>query len=339
MLELLGLPSTASVGLPTGAGLGNAIGIAAGRHRVLERAGWDAEKGGLYGAPEIRVVIGDEAHATVLTALQYLGLGRARVVRVPSDEQGRMRAEPAAEAIAGWDGPVIAIAQAGNVNTGAFDPMPALVDAVAAHGNAWLHVDGAFGLWAAVSPRLRHLVDGVARADSWSTDAHKWLNAGYDCGFVASADPSAHRAAMAGSGAYLMRTDAQRENWEWTLDSSRRARGFALYAAIRSLGRDGVCALVERCCDLASRMAERLAGTDGVEVLNEVDLNQVLVRFGDDDERTRQVIAAVQADGTAWLGGTVWQGRAAMRISVSNWSTTEADADATADAILRAHRA
>jgi glutamate/tyrosine decarboxylase-like PLP-dependent enzyme len=339
MLELLGLPSTASTGLPTGAGLGNAIGIAAGRHRVLERAGWDAEDRGLYGAPEIRVVIGEEAHATVLTALQYLGLGRARVVRVPADEQGRMRAEPATDAIAGWDGPVIAVAQAGNVNTGAFDPMPALADAVAAHGNAWLHVDGAFGLWAAVSPRLRHLVDGVDRADSWSTDAHKWLNAGYDCGFVATADPSAHRAAMAGSGAYLMRTDAQRENWEWTLDSSRRARGFALYAAIRSLGRQGVCALVERCCDIATRMAERLEAADGVAVLNEVVLNQVLVRFGDEDERTRRVIAAVQDDGTAWLGGTVWQGRAAMRISVSNWSTTEADADATVDAILRAHHA
>jgi len=339
MLELLGLPAGASVGLPTGAGLGNAIGIAAGRHRVLERVGWDAEDRGLYGAPEIRVVLGEEAHATVYTALQYLGLGRERVVRVPSDEQGRMRAEPASEAIAGWDGPVICVAQAGNVNSGAFDPMPALADAVAAHGNAWLHVDGAFGLWAAVSPRLQHLVEGVARADSWSTDAHKWLNAGYDCGFVATGDPAAHRAAMAGSGAYLMRTDAQRENWEWTLDSSRRARGFALYAAIRSLGRTGVRALVERCCDLAIHMAEVLAATDGVEVLNDVVLNQVLVRFGDDDERTRRVIARVQADGTAWLGGTVWQGRAAMRISVSNWSTTEADAGATVDAILQAHHA
>ena len=178
----------------------------------------------------------------------------------------------------------------------------------------------------------------MSRADSWSTDAHKWLNAGYDCGFVATADPSAHRAAMAGSGAYLLRSDAQRENWEWTLDSSRRARGFALYAAIRSLGREGVCALVERCCDLASRMAERLDAADGVAVLNDVVLNQVLVRFAGEDERTRRVIAAVQDDGTAWLGGTVWKGRAAIRISVSNWSTTEADADATVDAILRAAR-
>jgi glutamate/tyrosine decarboxylase-like PLP-dependent enzyme len=225
------------------------------------------------------------------------------------------------------------------VNSGAFDPVPALADAVAAHPNAWLHVDGAFGLWAAVSPRLRHLVAGVERADSWSTDAHKWLNAGYDCGFVASRDPDAHRAAMAGSGAYLMRSDAERESWEWTLDSSRRARGFALYAAIRSLGREGVRTLVERCCDLAARMAERLAAADGVRVLNDVVLNQVLVRFADDDQRTREVITRVQRDGTAWLGGTTWQGVAAMRISVSNWSTTEADADASVQAILRAHGA
>jgi glutamate/tyrosine decarboxylase-like PLP-dependent enzyme len=339
MLELLGLPADAGFGLPTGAGLGNAIGIAAGRHAVLRRAGWDAEASGLYGAPEIRVVIGAEAHATVLTALQYLGLGRERVTAVPTDEQGRMRTEGVAEALAAWEGPAIVVAQAGNVNTGAFDPMPPIADAVAAHPNAWLHVDGAFGLWAAVSPRLRHLVEGVARADSWSTDAHKWLNACYDCGFVAVRDAAAHRAAMAGSGAYLMRSDAERESWEWVLDSSRRARGFALYAAIRSLGREGVRALVERCCDLAARMAERLRAADGVEVLNDVVLNQVLVRFDGDDARTRDVIARVQADGTAWMGGTTWQGRAAMRISVSNWSTTEADADATVQAILRAHSA
>jgi glutamate/tyrosine decarboxylase-like PLP-dependent enzyme len=338
MLELLGLPAEASFGLPTGAGLGNAVAMAAGRHAVLRRAGWDVEADGLYGAPEVRVVIGEEAHATVLTALQYLGLGRERVAAVPADEQGRMRADGVAEALAAWNGPAIVVAQAGNVNTGAFDPMPAIADAVDAHPNAWLHVDGAFGLWAAVSPRLRHLVEGVERADSWSTDAHKWLNAGYDCGFVAVRDGSAHRAAMAGSGAYLMRSDAERESWEWVLDSSRRARGFALYAAIRSLGRDGIRAMVERCCDLAARMAGRLDATEGVSVLNDVVLNQVLVRFGD-DERTRDVISRVQADGTAWMGGTTWHGMAAMRISVSNWSTTEADADATVDAILRAHRA
>ena len=336
MVELLGLPAGSSVGLPTGAGLGNMIGIAAGRHAVLARAGWDVEARGLYGAPEISVIVGAEAHATVQTALQYLGLGRERVTAVPADEQGRMRGDLAAQAIAAVEAPLIVVAQAGNVNTGAFDPMPAITGATAAHPNAWVHVDGAFGLWAAVSPDLRHLVEGVDRADSWSTDAHKWLNAGYDCGFVAVRDPAAHQAAMSGSAAYLMRSDAQRENWEWTIDSSRRARGFALHAAIRSLGREGMRALVERCCALARRMAERLDAADGVQVLNDVVLNQVLVRFGDDDARTREVIDRVQAEGTAWLGGTTWQGKAAMRISVSNWSTTEADADASVQAILRA---
>jgi len=335
MLDLMALPAEASIGLPTGAGLGNTVGLAAARHAVLAREGWDVESRGLYGAPEITVVVGEEAHATLSTALQYLGLGRDRVVRVPADGQGRMRADAAREAIGDVDGPLIVALQAGNVNTGAFDPATAVADAVAEHPNAWIHVDGAFGLWAAVSPTLRHLVDGVERADSWSTDAHKWLNVGYDCGFVAVRDADAHRAAMATSASYLMRSE-QRENWEWVLDSSRRARGFILYAAIRSLGRSGVRALVERCCELARRMADRLRDADGVEVLNDVVLNQVLVRFGDSDERTRAVIAAVQADGTAWMGGTVWQGRAAMRISVSNWSTTEADADRTVDAILRA---
>jgi glutamate/tyrosine decarboxylase-like PLP-dependent enzyme len=337
MLELLDLPRDASVGLPTGAGLGNAVGLAAGRHAVLEREGWDVEASGLYGAPEITVVIGEEAHATLLTALQYLGLGRDRVVRVPTDDQGRMRADAAREAIAAIDGPLIVGVQAGNVNTGGFDPIADIAASLEGRPNAWLHVDGAFGLWAATSPRLRHLVQGVDRADSWSTDAHKWLNVGYDCGFVAVRDPAAHRAAMSMAASYLMRSE-QRENWEYVLDSSRRARGFTLYAAIRSLGREGVRTLVERCCDLATRVADGLRSADGVEVLNDVVLNQVLVRFGDDDERTREVIAAVQSDGTAWMGGTTWKGRAAMRISVSNWSTTEADADRTVDAILRAAR-
>jgi glutamate/tyrosine decarboxylase-like PLP-dependent enzyme len=334
MLELLGLPRDASFGLPTGAGLGNTVGLAAGRHAVLARAGWDVEAQGLYGAPEIRVVIGDEAHATLLTSLQYLGLGRDRVTRVATDAQGRMEADAARAAIAAAaDAPLLVATQAGNVNTGAFDPIGEIADALGGHPNAWLHVDGAFGLWAAASPARRYLVEGVDRADSWSTDAHKWLNVGYDCGFVAVRDPAAHRAAMSMTASYLMRSE-QRENWEWVPDSSRRARGFALYAAIRSLGRQGVEDLVERCCALARRIADRLRDADGIEVLNDVVLNQVLVRFGD-DERTRRVIAAVQEDGTAWMGGTTWQGKAAMRISVSNWSTTEADADRTANAILR----
>lgn len=337
MLDLLALPAQASIGLPTGAGLGNTVGLAAARHAVLDRHGWDVEARGLYNAPEITVVVGEEAHATLSTALQYLGLGRDRVVRVAVDDQGAMRAGAAKDAIAAVDGPLIVALQAGNVNTGAFDPAAAVADAVASHPNAWVHVDGAFGLWAAVSPSLRHLVEGVDRADSWSTDAHKWLNVGYDCGFVAVRDADAHRAAMATSASYLMRSE-QRENWEWVLDSSRRARGFVLYAALRSLGRSGVQALVERCCALARRVADRLREADGVEILNDVVLNQVLVRFDGSDDRTRAVIAAVQDDGTAWMGGTTWQGKAAMRISVSNWSTTEADADRTVDAILRCAR-
>jgi glutamate/tyrosine decarboxylase-like PLP-dependent enzyme len=337
MLDLLALPAQASIGLPTGAGLGNTVGLAAARHAVLDRHGWDVEARGLYNAPEITVVVGEEAHATLSTALQYLGLGRDRVVRVAVDDQGAMRADAAKDAIAAVDGPLIVALQAGNVNTGAFDPAAAVADAVASHPNAWVHVDGAFGLWAAVSPSLRHLVEGVDRADSWSTDAHKWLNVGYDCGFVAVRDADAHRAAMATSASYLMRSE-QRENWEWVLDSSRRARGFVLYAALRSLGRSGVQALVERCCALARRVADRLREADGVEILNDVVLNQVLVRFDGSDDRTRAVIAAVQDDGTAWMGGTTWQGKAAMRISVSNWSTTEADADRTVDAILRCAR-
>jgi glutamate/tyrosine decarboxylase-like PLP-dependent enzyme len=308
MLELLNLPRNAS--------------------------GWDVEAQGLFGAPEITVVIGEEGHATLLTALQYLGLGRDRVVRVPTDDQGQMMADEARSAIGAADSPLIVAAQAGNVNTGGFDPVGEIAAALEGHPNSWLHVDGAFGLWAAVSPSLAHLLDGVDRADSWSTDAHKWLNVGYDCGFVAVRDAAAHRAAMSMAASYLMRSE-QRENWEYVLDSSRRARGFALYAAIRSLGREGIRALVERCCSLASRMADRLREADGVEVLNDVVLNQVLVRFGDDD-LTRDVISAVQADGNAWMGGTTWKGRAAMRISVSNWSTTQADADRTVEAILRA---
>jgi glutamate/tyrosine decarboxylase-like PLP-dependent enzyme len=341
ILDLLGLPDEVGFGLPAGAGLGNAVALAAARHAVLAREGWDVETHGLYSAPEITVVIGDEAHATLLTALQYLGLGRERVRRVATDEQGRVRADALAAELATVSGPTIVCIQVGNVNTGACDPARGAADLVAALPNAWLHVDGAFGLWAQVSPRLRHLTAGVERADSWATDLHKWLNVGYDCGFVAVRDRDAQRAAMSASAAYLLPSHTQRENWEWVLDSSRRARGFAAWAAIRSLGRSGVRDLVERCCDLAQRIATGLAGAPGVEILNDVVLNQVLVRFtprddGDADAFTREVIARVQADGVAWMGGTVWQGRAAMRISVSNWSTTEADADATVDAILRA---
>jgi len=340
MLDLLGLPPNAGVGFPTGAGLGNAVGLAAGRHAVLGKAGWDVEAQGLYGAPEIRVVIGDDAHSTVLTALQYLGLGRERVVRIPADDQGRMRADLLPDALDPSIPTIVAI-QAGNVNSGAFDPADAAADAVAGHPNAWMHVDGAFGLWASVSLELRHLVSGVDRADSWATDAHKWLNVGYDCGFVAVRDATAHRAAMSARAPYLMQDHDQRDGWEYVLDSSRRARGFVVYAALRSLGRNGVRELIERCCRLARRMAERLGAAEGVEILNDVVLNQVLVRFtprggGDADAFTRSVMARVQEGGEAWMGGTTWHGMGAMRISVSNWSTTEADIDRTAAAILKA---
>ncbi len=340
MLDLLGLPPDSSFGFPTGAALSSTVGLAAGRHAVLGRAGWDVEARGLYGAPEIQVIVGDEVHSTVLAALQYLGLGRERVTRIPTDEQGRMCAEPLSAALDPTLPTLVAI-QAGNVNTGAFDPADAIADALAAHPNAWLHVDGAFGLWAAASPELRHLVAGVDRADSWATDAHKWLNVGYDCGFVAVRDREAHRPAMSAvPAAYLMQDAAHRDNWEFVLDSSRRARAFVVYAALRSLGRSGVRELVERCCRLARRMADRLREAEGVEILNDVVLNQVLVRLtppggGDADAFTREVMTRVQDEGEAWMGGTTWHGMGAIRISVSNWSTTEADIDHTAEAILR----
>ena len=340
MLDLLGLPPDASFGFPTGAALGSTVGLAVARHTVLERLGWDVEARGLYGAPEIQVIVGDEVHSTLLAGLQYLGFGRERVTRIPADEQGRMRAE-ALPAALDPSAPTIVCIQAGNVNTGAFDPADAVADTLAGHPNAWLHVDGAFGLWAAASPQLRHLVAGVERADSWATDAHKWLNSGYDCGFVALRGRDAHRAAMSATAAYLMQDAAHRDNWEYVLDSSRRARGFIVYAALRSLGRNGVREMVERCCRLARRVAARLSVADGVEVLNDVVLNQVLVRFtprdgGDPDAFTGDVMARVQAEGEAWMGGTTWHGMGAIRISVSNWSTTEADIDRTADALLRA---
>ncbi|HVL54582.1 MAG TPA: aminotransferase class V-fold PLP-dependent enzyme [Vitreimonas sp.] len=341
LLDLWGLPAESSVGFTTGATMANFTALAAARHAVLERIGWNVEDDGLVGAPPVAVVIGEEAHATILAALQMLGLGRARVLRAPSDEQGRMRPEVLEGMLARVDGPAIVCAQAGNVNTGAFDPVEQIAPLVAAQPNAWLHVDAAFGLWAAAVPELEPLVRGLADADSWSTDAHKWLNVPYDCGVVVVRDAASHRAAMSMGAAYYVLTEgAERDSFAVVPESSRRARGFTVYAALRELGRDGLAELVRRCCALAQRMAERLQTASGVAVLNDVVLNQVLVRFsapdgGDDDAFTRAVIAAVQADGTCWLGGTTWHGKAAMRISVSNWQTTEEDADRSVDAILR----
>ena len=341
LLELLDLPPTASVGFVTGAQMANFTCLAAARHAVLARAGWDVEAEGLIDAPPVTVIVSEEAHATVLTALGYLGLGRERNVRIPADEQGRIRVDRLAEAIARVDGPLIVALQAGNVNTGAFDDAPRALEAVRRHPNAWAHVDGAFGLWARASDELRGAAAGVEGADSWSVDGHKWLNVPYDSGFAIVADPAAHVGAMApAAGAYIQYATAERDPFNFVPEYSRRARGFATYAAIRTLGRTGVSAMIERCCELARHMADRLRGADGVEILNDVVLNQVLVRFhhehgGDPDAHTRDVVGRVQADGNAWLAATTWHGMAAMRISVSNWSTTEADADRAVDAILR----
>lgn len=341
LIDIFGLPQGSSVGFVTGATMANFTAIAAGRHAVLERIGWNVEEDGLVGAPPIAVVLGEEAHVTILASLQMLGLGRARVHRVAADEQGRMRANVLRETLARIDGPTIVCAQAGNVNTGAFDPLPEIAAAVREQSNAWLHVDGAFGLWAAAVPELRDRVAGLAAADSWTTDAHKWLNVPYDSGIVVIRDAAAHHAAMTLGAAYYVETaGGERDSYNWVPESSRRARGFAIYAALRSLGRTGLAEMIDRCCVIARRMADGLRGADGVTILNDVVLNQVLVRFeppdgGDADAFTRAVIAAVQADGTCWLGGTTWHGMTAMRISVSNWSTTEADADVSVEAILR----
>jgi glutamate/tyrosine decarboxylase-like PLP-dependent enzyme len=342
LLDLLGLPPGATTGFVTG-GLGaNFSGLAAARNAVLAGAGWDVERDGLAGGPPVEVVVGAERHVTIDIALRYLGLGSGRLRVVPADGQGRMDAAALPGVLAGCQGPTIVCAQAGNVNTGAFDPLPAIIAAAHAHG-AWVHVDGAFGLWAAASPALRHLVAGVEQADSVATDAHKWLNVPYDSGLVFVARPEAHLAAFAKVAAYFVPGQgAERDPDAFTPEGSRRARGFPVWAALRSLGRSGVAELVERCCGHARRFAEALGAADGVEVLNEVVLNQVLVRFpdpgGDHDGRTREVIRRVQAGGTLWLGGTTWHGMAAMRISLSNWSTTDDDVDRSVTAILAAAR-
>jgi glutamate/tyrosine decarboxylase-like PLP-dependent enzyme len=342
IVDLLGLPPTASVGFVTGGQMANFTCLASARHAVLERVGWNVEERGLQGAPSVDVVIGEEAHATLLSALRMLGLGAGRARRVPVDGQGRIRADELRAALGAVSGPAIVCAQAGNVNTGAFDPIHEIADAAHERG-AWLHVDGAFGLWAAASPSRRHLVEGHAKADSWATDAHKWLNVPYDSGLAIVARKEEHGAAMAKRAAYLVRSDGLRDNHDFTPESSRRARGFALWAALRSLGRGGVADLVERCCSVASHVAERLSKDPTVRLLNDVVLNQVLVRFEpagipDHDAFTKAVMARVQREGVCWLSGSRWHGMDVMRVSVSNWSTTKDDADRSADAILAAAR-
>ena len=321
--ELFDLPADASFAFVTGGQMANTTALAAARRHVLACAGWDVERDGLHGAPRVRVVVGAHRHGTIDRALRFLGLG-APGVFVPADDQGRM----VAEELQLDDAPTIVCAQAGEVNTGAFDPLEAIADACTAAPNAWLHVDGAFGLWAAVSQSLRHLVAGVGRADSWATDAHKWLNVPYDSGIAFCADPDAHRDAMTVHADYLVYEDpgGARDQMDWNPEFSRRARGFPVYAALRSLGRSGVAALVERCCAAAGRFAEGVVELPGAELLNEVVLNQVLFRF-ESDERTDEVLRSVQDGGTVWLSGTSWEGRKAIRLSVSNWQTGDEEID------------
>ena len=335
ILELLDFPRTASVGFVTGCHMANFTCLAAARHEVLRRAGWNVETQGLQRAPRVRVIVGDEAHVTAIGALRYLGFGSEELEVVPVDGQGRMRADALKSTLARADGPTIVCAQAGNVSTGASDPFDAITDAAHAR-HAWVHVDGAFGLWAAAVPELRGQAAGVEKADSWATDAHKWLNVPYDSGLAIVADPAPHRAAMSMKASYLQRgTDEERTGMDWVPESSRRSRILPLYALFRTLGREGIADIVRRNCALARRMAEQLAAASGVRILNDVVLNQVLVQFRD-DQTTRDVIAKVQAEGTCWAGGAMWQGTQAMRISVSNWSTTEDHIDRSAQAILTA---
>ena len=337
LLDILGLPADSGVGLTTGCQMAHFTCLAAARHRALAEAGWDVESDGLFGAPPIRVLVGAKAHTTVFAALRMLGLGSRRVELVAADDQGRMRASELARVLSAGTGPAIVVAQVGEVNTGAIDDVPAIARLAREHG-AWCHVDGAFGLWAAVSPRMRGLVEGVAEADSWATDAHKWLNVPYDCGLAIVRDRNAHTAAMnsfAGAEYIPQPQHDERYEAEWVPEFSRRARGFAVYAALRELGRDGVAALVERCCGCARLMAEELARDPSATVLNDVVLNQVLVRFACDGANiTDEVIDAVQREGTCWMGGTTWDGEPAMRISVCNWRTTEDDIRRSAKAIL-----
>lgn len=331
LADILGLPAGCAGALVTGATSANLTGLAAARRALLLRRGWDVERDGLFGAPPLTVVVGDEVHVSLLKALGLLGLGRERVVRVPVDGQGRMRAD----ALPPLDDATVVCIQAGNVNTGAFDPARELC-ARAREAGAWVHVDGAFGMWAAASPAHAHLADGLAEADSWATDAHKYLNVPYDSGVALCRHPEHLRGAMMVGAAYLQAAE-QREAAHYGPEFSRRARGVELWAALRSLGRAGVAELVGRTCRHARRFAEGLQAA-GHAVLNDVVLNQVLVSFGD-DAATRRVVEAVQAEGTCWAGATVWQGRAAMRISVSSWATTDEDVERSLAAILRAARA
>ncbi|HEU4480694.1 MAG TPA: aminotransferase class V-fold PLP-dependent enzyme [Actinomycetota bacterium] len=340
ILELLGLPASCSYGFVTGCQMAHFTALAAARFDILERAGWDVTEEGLQGSPPITVIAGAQRHVTIDRALRYLGIGKKSIRAVDADDQGRMRIDALEAALATTVGPTIVCAQAGNVNTGSFDPIDRICE-LAHDAGAWVHVDGAFGLWAAASPTRRHLVKGSEKVDSWATDAHKWLNAPYDCGIAICAHPPSHRAAMSVHASYLIHSEGakERDEMDWVPEFSRRARGVPVYAAIRSLGRNGVAELIDRSCDNALRFAEKLGAAPDVEILNDVVLNQVLVRFldpgGDHDSRTARVVRGVQEDGTCWLSGSRWQDKHVMRISVSNWATTPEDVDMSVAAILR----
>lgn len=331
LLELLGLPSGCGGGFVTGATVANFTALAAARHAVLRQAGWNVEADGLIGAPPITVIVGDEAHPTLFKSLGLLGLGRSRVVRVEADRQGRLRAERLPK----MTGPAIVCTQAGNVNSGAFDPFVEIC-ARTHEAGGWVHVDGAFGIWAAAVPELAHLTVGMVEADSWATDFHKWLNVPYDSGVAFVRDSSALQAAMAITADYLPTESLYRNPSDFTPELSRRGRGVEVWAALRTLGVEGLRDMIRRNCAYALRFAEGLEAA-GYEVLNEITLNQVTVSFGDAGT-TARVIAAIQADGTCWCGPTVWRGHAAMRISVSSWATTEEDVERSLEAILRCAR-
>lgn len=343
LLDLFDLPRQSSVGFVTGATMANFTCLAAARGEVLRRVGWDVEADGLFGAPPVHVVLGEEAHSTVFSGLRYLGLGAKRVVSVPVDEQGRMRPGAFAGAIEKLNGPIIAIAQAGHINSGAFDPFEEIADAAQAKG-AWLHVDGAFGLWARACPDRAHLGRGLERADSWGVDGHKWLQTPYDCAYAIVKDGVAHRRAMLIAASYLPAGE-ERHPADYAPELSRRARGFATWAMIKTLGREGIAAMVSRHCALARRMAERLSAAADVEILNDVVLNQVAVRLGRDmdgaasDALTERTIARIQREGVCFVGGAQWRGRQIIRVSVMSENTTEADIDRSAEAILSAWRA
>lgn len=341
LCQLFGLPASVSAGITSGCATANLTGLAAARHHVLAAAGWDVEEQGLIGAPAPRVLVSEGCHVTVLRALRLLGLG-GQVRLIATDAQGRMRFDALSEAVGAGTGPLIVCGQVGNVDTGAVDPLPEVCDLVHGHGG-WVHVDAAFGMWAAASPRLRARVAGLELADSWATDAHKWLNVPYDCGIALCAHPDSHRAALRTHAEYLTTAPSdERDPVDYTPEMSRRARALVLWTTLRYLGRDGVAELVERCCALARRLAARLAVADGITVLNDVVLNQVLVRFDAPAGRepaghTTAIVAALQDGGLAWASPTVWRGEPTLRLSVCNWQTDEAAIDACAEAIVRCH--